>query len=136
MQEAFLAAQTPPEAEDFVNFTFRIINSNKPYLQAAIFTFGREDLIPGMFLSMVNDIYRHEPQHISIFKYYLDRHIEIDGDHHSHLALEMTTNLCGTDAQLWEEALQATKESLQKRIRLWNGAYHQIRQMQSGRMAY
>jgi len=123
---AFTASETPEEARDFVDFTFKIIGSNKYYLQSAIFTFGREDLIPGMFLSIVNDIHKNFPDSISIFKYYLERHIEVDGDHHSHLALQMTSNLCGTDEQFWKEAEQATIESLQKRIDLWDGAYRQI----------
>ena len=123
---AFISSETPKEAKDFVDYTFEIIASNKDYLQAAIFTFGREDLIPGMFLSIVNDIHKNFPDSISIFKYYLERHIEVDGDHHSHLALQMTSNLCGTDEQSWKEAQQATIESLQKRIDLWDGAYRRI----------
>lgn len=123
---AFTLSETPKEARDFVDFTFKIIGSNKDYLQSAIFTFGREDLIPGMFLSIVNDIYKNFPDSISIFKYYLERHIEVDGDHHSHLALQMTSNLCGTDEQSWKEAEEAIMESLQWRINLWDGAYRQI----------
>ena len=83
---AYAASDAPKEARDFVDFTFKIIGSNKPFLQSAIFTFGREDLIPGMFVSLVNDIHTNFPDSISIFKYYLERHIEVDGDHHSHLA--------------------------------------------------
>jgi len=123
---AFTTSETPKEACDFVDFTFKIIGSNKDYLQSAIFTFGREDLIPGMFHSIVNDIHKNFPDSISIFKYYLERHIEVDGDHHSHLALQMTSNLCGTNEQRWKEVEQATIESLQKRIDLWDGAYRQI----------
>lgn len=123
---AFTASETPKEACEFVDFTFKVIGSNKDYLQSAIFTFGREDLIPGMFVSIVNDIHKNFPDSISIFKYYLERHIEVDGDHHSHLALQMTSNLCGTDDQIWKEAEQATIESLKKRIDLWDGAYRQI----------
>ena len=118
---AFTSSGTPTEARDFVDFTFKIIGGNKDYLQSAIFTFGREDLIPGMFVSLVNDINTNFPDSISIFKYYLERHIEVDGDHHSQLALQMTFNLCGTDEQFWKEAEQAIIESLQKRIDLWDG---------------
>ena len=125
---AFINSQTPQEARNFVDFTFNIIGSNKPYLQAAIFTFGREDLIPGMFFSIINDIHLNVPEKISIFKYYLERHIEVDGDHHSHLALEMTSNLCGNNSQFWQEAEEATKQSLQKRIELWDGIYAAITQ--------
>jgi len=126
LHTAFASSETPSEAQAFVDFTFSIIGSQKNYLQSAIFTFGREDLIPGMFLSMVNDIDKHFPESISIFKYYLERHIEVDGDHHSHLALQMTANLCGTHEEYWQEAEQATLESLQKRILLWDGAYQEI----------
>lgn len=123
---AFTAADTPKEARDFVEYTFKIIGSNKDYLQSAIFTFGREDLIPDMFISIVNDIHYNFPEKIAIFKYYLERHIEVDGDYHSQLALQMTSNLCGTDDHFWKEAEQATIEALQKRITLWDGAYRQI----------
>jgi pyrroloquinoline quinone (PQQ) biosynthesis protein C len=123
---SFSTAETPNEAKNFVNFTFSIINSNKDYLQSAIFTFGREDLIPSMFVSIVNDIHKNFPESISIFKYYLERHIEVDGDHHSHLALQMTSNLCENNQQYWEESEKATIESLKRRIELWDGAYNQI----------
>lgn len=125
-QAAYKISNTPREAQNFVDFTFKIINSQKSYLQSAIFTFGREDLIPGMFISLVNDIHTNFPDSISTFKYYLERHIEVDGDHHSHLALQMTANLCENNAQFWKEAEEATLESLQQRINLWDGVYKQL----------
>jgi hypothetical protein len=128
LERAFNESEVPQSARDFVNFTFDIINSDKAYLQAAIFTFGREDLIPGMFLSIVDDMHRKFPDSIAIFKYYLERHIEVDGDHHSHLALQMTANLCGTNEQFWQEAEEATRLSLQQRIALWDGVYAQLKQ--------
>ncbi len=125
-ESAFDRSNTPKEAREFVENTFNTINSNKDYLQSAVFTFGREDLIPNMFISIVNDLNEKFPENISIFKYYLERHIEVDGDHHSHLALQMTSNLCGSNEQFWEEAEKATIESLQQRINLWNGIYKVI----------
>lgn len=126
LDSAFQVAEVPKAAKEFVDFTFQVIDSNKSHIQSAVFTFGREDLIPGMFISIVNDIHQNFPESISIFKYYLERHIEVDGDHHSHLALEMTAKLCGDDAQYWAEAEQLTLQSLQKRIQLWDGAYNEI----------
>ena len=128
LARAFNESEAPQSARDFVNFTFDIINSDKAYLQAAIFTFGREDLIPGMFLSIVDDMHRKFPDSIAIFKYYLERHIEVDGDHHSHLALQMTANLCGNNEQFWQEAEEATRLSLMQRISLWDGVYAQLKQ--------
>lgn len=126
IESAFISAGTPEAARTFVNGTFNVIASKNAALQAAVFTFGREDLIPDMFLSMVNDIYQRVPESIAVFKYYLERHIEVDGDHHSHLALQMTEELCGSDEQLWQQAAIAVKQSLQNRITLWNGAMNAI----------
>lgn len=118
---AYNLVGTPEEARQFVDFTFGVINSGKPHLQAAIFTFGREDLIPGMFLSLIKDLDNQFPGEISILKYYLERHIAVDGDHHSHLAIQMTAQLCGNNSSFWAEAEAAVIASLQHRIILWNG---------------
>jgi len=124
--EAFDIANVPATAKDFVNATFETINSGKTHLQAASFTFGREDLIPNMFYSMVNDLNSTQADKVSIFKYYLERHIEVDGDHHSHLALSMTEKLCEKEEVFWAEAEETTKQALQKRIDLWDAAYAEI----------
>lgn len=126
VQSALSAAGVGEKTRQFVNFTFDIIHSNKPHLQAAVFTFGREDLIPDMFLSIVEDLYQRIPESVSVFKYYLERHIEVDGDHHSHLALQMTANLCGEDPQKWQEAEAAIVASLNMRVLLWDGVYDTI----------
>ena len=126
INDSLINSNTPKEAADFVNYTFEIINSNKSYLQSAIFTFGREDLIPGMFISMIKEIHKNFPDEISIFKYYIERHIEVDGDHHSHLALQMTSNLCGDNDVYWNEVEYAVKKALEHRIKLWDGAYNEI----------
>lgn len=116
----------PMEAAEFVRFTFRIIETGKPHVQSAVFTFGREDLIPGMFLSMISELDRNFPQNISIFKYYIERHIEVDGGHHSQLAMEMTSNLCADQETQWDEAEEAVVQALQHRLALWDGVYRQL----------
>lgn len=126
VQEALKAAAVPEEAQSFVNFTFAAIAQNKPHILAAVFTFGREDLIPGMFYALVNELNQRFPGMLSAFKYYLDRHIEVDGDHHSHLALEMTARLCGNDPQKWQEAADMAVASLKARLALWDGALRAI----------
>jgi pyrroloquinoline quinone (PQQ) biosynthesis protein C len=126
MNEAFELAETPAAAREFVEFTFEVIAQQKPHLLAAVFTFGREDLIPDMFHSIIEDIDKQLPETVSLFKYYLDRHIEIDGGHHSHLALQMTANLCGNDDQKWKEVAEVSAVGLQKRVTLWSGVLEEI----------
>lgn len=125
--DAYQQAQTPLAAQQFVDFTFGIINAKQPATQAAVFTFGREDLIPKMFYAIVEDIGKTSPEEVAIFKYYLERHIEVDGDKHSGLALQMTANLCGKDAEKWKQATEASIKALKMRMKLWDGAYETIR---------
>jgi hypothetical protein len=124
--EAIAIPGIPEGAKTFLQFTFEVIATKKPHVIAAVFTFGREDLIPNMFHTIVNDINDRFPGQVGIFKYYLDRHIEVDGEHHSHLALQMVAELCGDDAVKWGEAEDYTKRALKSRIELWNGVLETI----------
>lgn len=121
VREALKASDAPKAAHNFTSFTFDIIETAKPHVTAAVFTFGREDLIPDMFQVLVNDLHKKFPEKLKTFKYYLDRHIEIDGDEHGELSLQMTANLCGNDPLKIEEAAEASKMCLQKRQMLWSG---------------
>lgn len=127
--QALLQIELPATVRTFVQTTFDIIQSGKPHVQAAVFTFGREDLIPDMFMTMVQELHRQTPDRIEIFKYYLERHIEVDGDHHSHLAYQMTAELCGNDAQKWAEATDAVEQALIARRTLWDGVLAAVQQL-------
>jgi hypothetical protein len=120
VQEALSADDVPVGARTFVRHTFSVIASGKLHEQAAVFTFGREDLIPGMFVELVRELEERFPGKLRTFLYYLERHIEVDGDHHAHLAYQMTEELCGNDEQKWEEATKAVAEALNARIALWD----------------
>lgn len=120
----------PESAAKFLENTFDVIETDKAHLMAAVFTFGREDLIPDMFISFINELKKEFPGKVDIFQYYIERHIEVDGDHHSALALEMTETLCGNDPQKWKDATSYVKKALQSRIDLWDAIYSNINESQ------
>lgn len=126
IDEALIIADIPPAARKFVQHTFDVIDTRKDYLCAAVFTFGREDLIPGMFIGLVEEISRQLPGKVDTLLYYLERHIQVDGEHHSQLAYQMTAELCGEDDAKWIQCAAIVKESLSERIGFWDGILKEI----------
>ena len=123
LAEAMNIAKIPEAAKQFITATFKTIATSQPHLIASVFTFGREDLIPDMFLSLIKELKNQFPEKLNILHYYIERHIEVDGGHHSILAYQMMEELCGNDVQKWQEATTETIIALKSRIDLWNAIH-------------
>lgn len=116
----------PIGVKNFVDFSVSTAMEASPHEIAAVFTFGREDLIPDMFTRMVADLEHHFPNQLADFRYYLDRHIELDGDEHGPMALRMVSHLCGDDARKWAEAEAAALAAIRMRERLWDAVMESL----------
>ncbi len=116
----------PDYVKNFLTFTFHTIEKGPLHEIAAVFTFGREDLIPDMFIEMLQKMNVQGNDSLSNMVYYFERHIEVDGDQHGPMALEMITNLCGDDTAKWEAVVRCSKEALTHRIHLWTGIYNSL----------
>lgn len=104
----------------FVSQTFEIIESNDICAIASVFTFGREDLLPSVFRKIVEGLNAETQGRLERFRYYLDRHIQLDDEEHGPMAKRLVADLCGSDAAKWKVAEEAALTALQSRLELWN----------------
>ena len=104
---------------NFLNYTFQIVDSKQMHLIAALFTFGRELLLPEVFLKLIKNS-KEDLSKYTKFVYYLERHIEIDGDEHGPLSIEILVDLCEDNLENWREAMDVSKKALKTRIALWD----------------
>ncbi|HMH13866.1 MAG TPA: DUF3050 domain-containing protein [Edaphobacter sp.] len=127
-ESALSRSGAPAAAQQFVRSTFECIERGRLHEIAAAFTFGREDLIPDMFRGFIRDQDERLSGRLQTMRWYLERHVEVDGDEHGPMALKMISELCGEDAAKWKEASEAAETALLARLRLWDGITQSLQQ--------
>lgn len=120
LQSALDTVPIPYSAKAFMLTTFNFIESDKPHVVAAAFALGREHIIPEMFRALLDKM-QISREEAGVFHYYLDRHIELDGDHHGPMSLHMLDLLCEGDVVKIAEAQEAALHAIKARIRFWDG---------------
>ncbi|MEX5711268.1 DUF3050 domain-containing protein [Parafrankia sp. FMc6] len=114
--EAVSRARVPAPAARFVRLTWDLLGSAPLHSLAAAFAFGREDLIPEMFTQVLDgDV------DFSAFRDYLSRHVAVDGEQHTPMAMEMLVALAGDDRERWRECAAVVRDCLRARAALWDG---------------
>ena len=126
MPAALQKSRIPNPALEFVKSTFNSLDKAPAHVNAAIFTFGREQVIPDMFRSIISKMNRELKGKLKSFLYYIDRHISLDEDEHTPAALKMVKEICGNDEKKWQEATEAAQKTMSCRIRFWDGILSQI----------
>ncbi len=117
--EAIDEVNVPAPAADFIRLTWGLIESAPVHAQAAAFAFGREDLIPDMFQQVVG--VNERVGSLDTFVDYLARHIQVDSEEHTPMAMQMLADLCGDDDAKWAECTATVRLALAARARLWDG---------------
>tara|TARA_B100002019_G_scaffold165106_1_gene142628 strand:- start:122 stop:874 length:753 start_codon:yes stop_codon:yes gene_type:complete len=119
-ENALVNSGASQPAIQFVRQTMICVEHAPIHVVAGVFTYGREDLIPDMFISIVRELSEKGHPGAHTLVYYLERHIEIDGDEHGPMALQMIDELCNGDLTKKQEAVHAAKQALESRIELWD----------------
>jgi hypothetical protein len=118
----------------FVAHTMTLANSGTTEEVLAAFFYGREDIIPEMFRKLLETLYgaKHNKDRLRHFIYYIDRHIELDGDSHGPKGRELLDALVADSPHKAQRALRAACSSIEARIALWDGTLSELRTSRSG----
>ena len=127
LRTSLMKSNAPKAAKEFVLDTFKYVNMDTPHLTATIFTLGREEIIPDMFRELIQDLENNSSGKFKSFIYYLDRHIGLDENEHTPLALKMIKEICGDDEKKWRESIDCGKNVMQSRIKFWNQILSEIK---------
>ena len=133
VQAAMVRTGVPPHVQAFVAHTMTLAQSGSTEEVLAAFFYGREDIIPEMFSRLQKTITGAKRNNDSLrnFAYYIDRHIELDGDSHGPMGRELLEGLVADSPQRHQRALHAACNSIKARIDLWNGTLSTLREMRA-----
>ena len=119
-----LKVEYPVQAA-FVGFTFEVISLNSLPYTTSCFAFGRETSIPDMFQGIVEKI-GLDREECPMFIYYLERHIELDGDDHGPKAIELVKKFSGQDPEVIQKSENVAINSITARSTFFDGIQQAI----------
>jgi DUF3050 family protein len=113
----------------FVGHTMALAKTGTTEEVLAAFFYGREDIIPEMFHRLLKALYgaKHDNHDLRHFIYYIDRHIELDGDSHGPKGKELLEDLLKNSPDKAQRAMRAACSSIEARIAFWNGTLNKLR---------
>jgi hypothetical protein len=113
--------------KDFVAFNLDLAMNGEVYEVAAAFFYGREGLIPEMFKPLVDSLMETGSSSERLV-FYLNRHIEVDEDHHGPLAEKLLLELCENNPIKINRANMIGEKCLETRTKLWDGVLKEIKE--------
>ncbi len=116
---ALQQAQASDTARMFVCHTLDVALNAQAHSVAAAFLHGRESVIPSMFQRILDD-WGITGEQAPTFRYYLQRHIEVDSEDHGPAAEALLARLTGQDPQRQQQVYEAAIGAVQSRIALWD----------------
>lgn len=113
IEAALDLAQPPEAAREFVAVTLKIARG-PVHGAVAAFCLSREGIIPDMFTTFLSNL--SENKNLSIFKWYLRRHVAVDSKYHGPQSERLFENIIGNDQQKLTECLEVARQALVARV--------------------
>jgi hypothetical protein len=117
---ALQSIKVNPAAARFVRHTLHTALHAPGHSVAAAFLHGRESVIPQMFQRILDD-WGIGIEQAPTFRYYLERHIEVDAEDHGPAAERLLARLVDSDPQREADVYASAIAAVDSRIALWDG---------------
>ena len=117
----------PPPSARFLRTTQELISSGELHALAAAFAYGRELLVPDLFRGLLDRLTVLELP-CPTLRWYLERHIVLDGDSHGPLAETMVLTLAGNDPAAHQTVQTVRRQVLADRSAFWDAIELQLRE--------
>ncbi|MFT5059664.1 MAG: hypothetical protein ACI89E_002450 [Planctomycetota bacterium] len=125
VRDSLHGARARKSVRDFVETTLDIAQNGSTVEVAAAFLYGREDPIPSMFTEILG-VLKAEGVEAHLFQYYLQRHIDLDGDSHGPLGMALLERLIAGDPERESAATATAARVIQARIDFWSGLESEV----------
>lgn len=117
---ALQSVEVDPATARFVRQTLHTALHAPDHSVAAAFLHGRESVIPPMFQRILDD-WGIGIEQAPTFRYYLERHIEVDSEDHGPAAEKLLERLVDGDPHREEDMYASAIAAVESRIALWDG---------------
>ena len=118
----------PASALQFLSTTQALIASGEAHALAAAFAYGRELLVPELFRALLDRL-KDLALPCPTLRWYLERHIALDGESHGPLAETMVLTLAGTDPGAHRRVQAVRQQVLADRAAFWDAIEIRLREI-------
>lgn len=117
--QALTAVRADPAVSRFVCATLHTAQAGALSDVLGSFVYGRENVIPDMFRRLLSQ-WHIEPAQATSLVYYLQRHIEVDGDSHGPAAERLVQGHIGGNADRHACVAAGALHAINERLALWD----------------
>lgn len=124
---ALRMVKAPEAVQKFVLATIKSATNGAVFEVLGSFLYGREDAIPQMFKTLLAE-WSVPREETPIFVYYLQRHIELDGDSHGPAATKLVSDLAQGNTDSLEQIRRAGISAIDHRLAFWDALQSELAQ--------